>query len=201
MDLTVPELSLVVLIGPSGSGKSTFGAKHFLPTEVISSDFCRALVSDDENDMAATAAAFRVLHSIAGERLRSGRIVVVDATSVQAEWRKPLVALGREHDCLAVAIVFDLPEKLCVERNRNRANRNLPSDVIHRQRDQMKRSMRGLQREGFRYIYVLDSVEAVEAAAIVRQPLRVNRRSDQRPFDIVGGAARRAAREIPRGTE
>ncbi|HEY6116036.1 MAG TPA: polynucleotide kinase-phosphatase [Candidatus Dormibacteraeota bacterium] len=186
MNLTIPELSLVVLIGPSGSGKSTFAAKHFLPTEVISSDFCRALVSDDENDMAATAAAFRVLHSIAGERLRSGRIAVVDATSVQPESRKPLIALAREHDCLVAAIVFDLPEKLCVERNRGRANRNLPSGVIHRQRDQMKRSMRGLQREGFRYLYVLDSVEAVEAATIVRQPLWVNRRDDHGPFDLVG---------------
>src|SRR5712671_8007400 len=109
MNLTIPELSLVVLIGPSGSGKSTFAAKHFLPTEVISSDFCRAMVSDDENDMAATAAAFRVLHSIAGERLRSGRIVVVDATSVQVEARKSLVSLARDHDCLVVAIVFDIP--------------------------------------------------------------------------------------------
>jgi protein phosphatase len=186
MNLTIPELSLVVLIGPSGSGKSTFAARHFLPTETISSDFCRALVSDDENDMPATAAAFRVLHSIVGERLRSGRIAVVDATSVQAESRKSLVALGRDHDCLVVAIVFDLPEKLCVERNRGRANRNLPAGVIHRQRDQMRRSMRGLQREGFRYVYVLDSVEAVEAATIVRQPLWVNRRDDHGPFDIVG---------------
>jgi protein phosphatase len=186
MNLTIPELSLVVLIGPSGSGKSTFAAKHFLPTEVISSDFCRAMVSDDENDMAATPAAFRVLHSIAGERLRSGRIAVVDATSVQAESRQTLVALGRDHDCLAVAIVFDLPEKLCIERNRGRANRNLPPGVIHRQRDQMKRSMRGLQREGFRYVYVLDSPEAVEAATMVRQPLWVNRRSDHGPFDIIG---------------
>src|SRR6266849_67466 len=186
MNLTIPELALVVLIGPSGSGKSTFAARHFLPTEVISSDYCRALVSDDENDLAATPAAFRVLQFISGERLRSGRIVVVDATSVQAESRKPLVALGRDHDCLAVAIVFDLPEKLCVERNRGRANRNLPSGVIHRQRDQMKRSMRGLQREGFRYVYVLDSVEAVEAATIVRQPLWVNRRADHGPFDIIG---------------
>lgn len=186
MNLTIPELSLVVLIGPSGSGKSTFAATHFLPTEVISSDFCRAMVSDDENDVAATPAAFRVLHSIAGERLRSGRIAVIDATSVQSESRKPLLALGREHDCLAVAIVFDIPEKLCVERNRGRANRNLPPGVIHRQRDQMKRSMRGLQREGFRYVYVLDSVEAVDAATIVRQPLWVNRRADHGPFDIIG---------------
>src|SRR5260370_8117853 len=155
MNLTIPELSLVVLIGPSGSGKSTFAARHFLPTEVISSDFCRAMVSDDENDLAATAAAFRVLHSIAGERLRSGRIVVVDATSVQPESRKSLVALGRDHDCLVVAIVLDLPERLCVERNRGRANRHLPSAVIHRQRDQMKRSMRALQRHAFPHPHAL----------------------------------------------
>ena len=146
MNLTIPELSLVVLIGPSGAGKSTFAAKHFLPTEVISSDFCRSLVSDNENDLEATPAAFRILNSIAGERLRSGRLAVIDATSVQTEARKPLVALAREHDCLPVAIVFDLPEKLCVERNRGRANRNLPPAVIHRQRDQMRRSLRSLQR-------------------------------------------------------
>ena len=94
MKLTIPELSLVVLIGPSGCGKSTFAAKHFRATEVISSDHCRALVADDENDMGATPAAFRILHSIARERLRSGRIAVVDATSVQPESRKPLVALA-----------------------------------------------------------------------------------------------------------
>src|SRR5260370_12720293 len=153
MNLTIPELSLVVLIGPSGSGRSTFAAGHFLPTEVISSDFCRAMVSDDENDLAATAAAFRVLHSIAGERLRSGRIVVVDATSVQPESRKSLVALAREHDCLVVAVVFDLPEKLCVERNRGRANRNLPSGVIHRQPDQTNRSLPVLHPDAFPSVY------------------------------------------------
>src|SRR5260370_2339061 len=185
MNLTIPELSLVVLIGPSGSGRSTFAAGHFLPTEVISSDFCRAMVSDDENDLAATAAAFRVLHSIAGERLRSGRIVVVDATSVQPESRKSLVALGRDHDCLVVAIVFDIPEKLCVERNRGRANRNLPSGVIHRQRAQMKRSMRGLQREGFRYFYVLDSVQALDAATLMPQPLSLNRPAAPTPSTII----------------
>jgi protein phosphatase len=173
MNVIIPELCVVVLIGSSGSGKSTFAARHFLPTEVVSSDFCRALVSDDENDMAATDAAFRVLHSIARERLGAGRIVVVDATSVQVESRKPLVALGRDYDCPVVAIVFDLPENVCVERNRGRANRNLPARVIHRQRADMKRSLRGLQREGFRYVYVLDSVEAVESVQIERRAMTV----------------------------
>ena len=81
--IKVPELSLVVLVGVSGSGKSTFGARHFLPTEVISSDFCRGLVADDPNDQAATADAFDVLSYIAGKRLAAGRLTVIDATSVQ----------------------------------------------------------------------------------------------------------------------
>src|SRR3712207_9290209 len=108
MKVTIPELSLVALVGPSGCGKSTFARRHFRATEVLSSDFCRGLVSDDENDQSATKDAFEVLHFIAGRRLRAGRLTVVDATNVQREARRPLVALAREHDLFAVAIVIDL---------------------------------------------------------------------------------------------
>ena len=96
MDIKIPNLSLVVLIGPSGSGKSTFAKKHFLPTEVLSSDFCRGLVSDDENDQRATNDAFAVLHFIARKRLAAGKLTVIDATNVQPEGRKPLVEHARE---------------------------------------------------------------------------------------------------------
>src|SRR5262252_8477886 len=112
-ELAIPELSLVVLIGASGSGKSTFARAHFQPTEVISSDFCRGLVADDENDQSATKDAFDVLHFIAGKRLAAGRLTVIDATNTQPEARRQLVQLAREHDVLPVAIVLDLPEKLC----------------------------------------------------------------------------------------
>src|SRR6187549_552492 len=104
MDIRIPELALVVMIGTSGSGKSTFARRHFLQTEVISSDFCRALVADDENDQGATGDAFEVLHFIASKRLAAGRLTVVDATNVQPEARKPLVALAREFHVLPVAI-------------------------------------------------------------------------------------------------
>ena len=119
MKLTLPELSLVVLIGPSGCGKSSFARKHFKPTEVLSSDYCRGLVSDDENNQAATNDAFEVLHFIARKRLAAGKLTVVDATNVQPESRKPLVELAREFHCLPVAIVLNLPEKVCQERNRD----------------------------------------------------------------------------------
>jgi protein phosphatase len=121
--IELPELSLVVLIGPSGSGKSTFAGDHFGPTEVLSSDACRAMVGDDENDQRVTRQAFEVLHYIAGKRLALGRLTVVDATNVQPESRKPLVRLARDHHVLPVAVVFNLPERVCRERNRGRPDR------------------------------------------------------------------------------
>src|SRR5437588_8949940 len=115
MKISIPMLSLVVLIGPSGSGKSTFARKHFLPTEILSSDSCRGLVSDEENNQAVTNDAFEVLHFIAAKRLALGRLTVIDATNVQPESRRPLVALAREYHCLPVAVVLNMPEKLCQE--------------------------------------------------------------------------------------
>jgi protein phosphatase len=148
MNLTIPELALVVLIGPSGAGKSSFARKHFLPTETLSSDACRGLVSDDENNQAATTDAFEVLHFVAAKRLAAGRLTVVDATNVQPEARRPLVALARQFHCLPVAIVFDLPEKVCHERNRDRPERDFGSHVVRQQSSQLRRSLRGLGKEG-----------------------------------------------------
>src|SRR3712207_3102140 len=130
MKLTIPELSLVVLVGPSGCGKSTFARKHFRATEVLSSDFCRGLVSDDENDQGATKDAFEVLRFVAAKRLAAGRLTVIDATNVQPEARKPLVALAREYHVLPVAIILNLPERLCHERNRERPDRDFGPHVV-----------------------------------------------------------------------
>ncbi len=146
MNLSIPNLSLVVLIGPSGAGKSTFARKHFLPTEVLSSDFCRGLVSDDENSQAATRDAFEVLHYIAAKRLSAGRLTVIDATNVQRESRQPLVTLAREYHMLPVAIVFNLKDDVCHERNRGRADRNFGEHVIRQQRSQLRRSISLLKK-------------------------------------------------------
>ncbi|MCC2314361.1 polynucleotide kinase-phosphatase [Cellulomonas xiejunii] len=184
--LTVPALSLVVLVGVSGSGKSTFAAQHFGPFETLSSDFCRGLVSNDVTSQDATAAAFDVLHHIAGKRLDAGLLTVVDATNVQPAARKALVALARAHDVLPVAIVLDVPEQVCLDRNAARADRSLPAHVVRRQRDQLRRSLRGLSREGFRTVHVLRGTDEVAAAVIERQPLRSDRRDERGPFDVVG---------------
>jgi len=186
MKLTIPNLSLVVLIGPSGSGKSTFARKHFLPTEVLSSDYCRGLVSDDENNQAATNDAFEVLHYIAAKRLARGHLTVIDATNVQPEARRPLVQLAKSYHCLPVAIVLNPPEKVCHERNRNRDDRMFGPHVIQQQRSQLRRSIKALKREGFRHVFVMESVEEIEAATIERVPLWNDRKDEHGPFDIIG---------------
>ncbi len=186
MNINLPELSFVVLVGPSGSGKSTFARRCFKPTEVLSSDNCRAMVSDNENDQTVTKEAFEILHFIAAKRLAAGRLTVIDATNVQPEARQPLVALAREYHVLPVAIVFDLPERICQERNRHRQDRNFGPHVIQQQIQQMRRSLRNLEREGFRHVFVLHSPEEIETVEITRQPLWTNRKQNHGPFDIIG---------------
>jgi polynucleotide kinase-phosphatase len=186
MTLTIPELSLVVLIGPSGCGKSTFARRHFEPTEVLSSDGFRALVSDDENEQSATEDAFAALHFVAARRLARAKLTVIDATNVQPDARKPLVALAREYHVLPVAIVLDLPERICHERNRSRSDRDFGPHVVRNQSSQLHRSLRGLGREGFRHVHLLKSQEDIDAAVIERQPLWNNRKLETGPFDIIG---------------
>ncbi|MFI8965407.1 polynucleotide kinase-phosphatase [Streptomyces sp. NPDC053493] len=185
--LPVTDLSLVVLIGATGSGKSTFARRHFKPTEIVSSDFCRGLVADDENDQSASKDAFDVLHYIAGKRLAAGRLTVVDATNVQREARRQLVQLAREHDVLPIAIVLDLPEEVCAARNAARPDRaHLPRHVIQRHRRELRRSLGGLEREGFRKVHVLRGVADVEAAEVVLEKRFNDLRHLTGPFDIIG---------------
>ncbi len=186
MNIKIPNLSLVVLIGPSGSGKSTFARKHFLPTEVIASDACRAMVSDDENDQSVTNEAFELLHYIAAKRLALGRLAVVDATNVQPEVRKSLVPLARKFHCLPVAIVLNVPEDECHGRNRERDDRNFGPHVVRQQCSQLRRSLKKLKREGFRHIFVMESVAEVDGATVERVPLWNDKRDERGPFDIIG---------------
>ncbi|WP_405915877.1 polynucleotide kinase-phosphatase [Streptomyces sp. NBC_00728] len=185
--LPVTDLSLVVLIGASGSGKSTFARRHFKPTEIISSDFCRGLVADDENDQSASGDAFDVLHYIAGKRLAAGRRTVVDATSVQADSRRGLIDLARKYDVLPIAIVLDVPEEVCAERNAARTDRaEMPRRVIQRHTRELRRSLRHLEREGFRKVHVLRGVADIENASVVTEKRFNDLTHLTGPFDIVG---------------
>ena len=184
MKIELPELALVVLVGAAGAGKSTFARRCFRPTEVVSSDACRALVADSERNQSATADAFQVLHLIVRLRLRRRRLTVVDAVDSKPRDRKPLLEIAAELDCSAVAIVLDVPEEVCVARDAAR-ERSVGRSAIHAQRTQVLASLAGLRGEGFVQAHVLDE-EAAAQAAVKRVPLPVNRRWERGPFDVIG---------------
>ena len=191
MNISIPELALVVLVGPSGAGKSSFARAHFKPTEVVSSDFCRGVLADDENAQHATDDAFDLLHYIVAKRLKNGLLTVVDATNVRAEDRRRYVQLAREFHCLPVAIVLNLPEQVCQDRNAQRPDRDFGPHVIRNQRLALRRGMggrggKGLKREGYRYVWVLESEAEANAVTIERAPLWNNKKDVPGPFDIIG---------------
>lgn len=186
-----PPDALVVFIGASGSGKSTFARAHFRPTQVVSSDACRAMVADNEADQAATPAAFAVLQCVVEQRLRAGRLTVVDATNVQQRARRPLLALAARYHRPAIAILFQTPAAICKERNRQRADRTVHEFVVDRQQAQAPAGPDLLRQEGFQDVIVVGAVEktAEKAAVGASEPSVPSPRAWQDrtgPFDVIG---------------
>ena len=186
MQLNLPEMCLVVLVGPSGAGKSTFARTHFKPTEVLSSDTCRALICDDENDQSVSKEAFDLLHTVLRKRLKLGKLAVVDATSVRPGDRAAYVEIAKAYHVLPVAIVLNMPPELCLERNAQRSNRSFGEHVVRNHSQALRKHLKGLKREGFRQVTVLSSPEEVAAVQVQRQKLWSNRTHDHGPFDIIG---------------
>jgi protein phosphatase len=168
VNLQLPSGALIVLIGPSGSGKSTFAARHFVPSEVLSSDAMRGMVADDPNDQSATEAAFELLHAALALRLARGRLTVVDATNVERWARERLLAIARRYRRTAAAIVLDLPLEICVERNAVRSDRRVPAAAVRRQQAAMRASAGGLEGEGFQTVWRFSSEDGVSGATVER---------------------------------
>ncbi len=184
--INIPEYCMVLLVGPTGCGKSTFAARHFRSTEVISSDRCRGIVSDDENDLEATHDAFALLNYTAETRLKRRRLTVIDATNVRSEDRRDLISLAKRYHALVVAFVFDVPEALCHERNALRPDRAFGPHVVRNHIRSLRRGQRRMDRDGIRFIYRFKSEEEVDAVEILRDRLWVDKRDEQGPFDIIG---------------
>lgn len=186
MRIEIPEFALVAMVGATSSGKTTFAHKHFRSTEVLSSDFFRGMVADDENDQKASRDAFDLLFYAAAKRLNLMRTTVIDATNVQASARKQIVDLAREQNVHTVAIVLDLPEKVLLERNAARPDRGYPEHVVRKHAADLRRSIKGLKREGFRFVYVLHSQEEIDQTEIVRTKMWNDKKEEHGPLDIIG---------------
>ncbi|MFZ5595618.1 MAG: AAA family ATPase [Bacillota bacterium] len=181
--IEIPKTSLVVLCGPAGCGKSSFACRHFMPTQVVSSDHCRAMVSDDESDMSASHRAFKVFKYIIEQRLALGRLTVADSTALTSKARRDLITLGKKNDFLLVLIAFDIPLSLCRERNESR-KRNVPRKVLESHRRLMDRALTSIKSEEFDRVFVLDK-DRMENAVVKITPLPVEKNITG-PFDIIG---------------
>ena len=187
MEIRIPKTALVLLVGASGSGKSSFAKKHFAQYETVSSDACRGIVSNDENNQAASNDAFELFYYIISMRLKKGLLTVADATNIQPDARKKLISIARSFHVLPVAIVFEMPQELCETRNQQRTDRNVPPHVIRRQLQDLKRSLKSIKKEGFKKLYTFRSEEEVNnVPAIVREKLYNDKAELHGPFDIIG---------------
>ncbi len=181
--IRLPLGAMVALVGPAGSGKSTWAARHFLPTQIVSSDACRAMLADDEGDQTASRDAFRLLYFILGERLRRGLLTVVDSTALQPSIRAELLKVAEQHGSPTVAIVFDLPAAINEQWNASRARR-VPAEALERHRKNLDLSVRVLPSERFNSIYTLSSPEALTRTRVILGGLIPARATP--PFDIIG---------------
>jgi protein phosphatase len=167
--ISIRQFCLVVLVGSSSCGKSTFARKHFMKTEIVSSDFCRGLVCNDENNQFISGHAFDLLHFIVEKRLIIGKLTVVDATNVQENSRRELLQIANRNNCPAIAVVFNVSEDLCRDRDKSRIDRHVGEHVIRNHTLLMKKSISKLYREGFKYVYVLSSQEEINNVEIIRE--------------------------------
>ena len=166
MVLNIPSRALVLLVGAAGCGKSTFARKHFKSTEIVSSDALRAAVSDDESDQSASADAFEVLRLITGKRLRRGRLTVIDATSVQRDARRSLLALAARYGRPSIAIALHLPLEICLGRLQSRRDRLVAPEVVEKQTADLDASLPGLAAEGFEQVYLLENAEDINSSQV-----------------------------------
>ena len=173
--IEVPVPGLVVLVGAAGAGKTTLATRLFARSEVLSSDALRAAVGGDEADQRATRPAFRILHREVRERLAAGRLVVVDATNVEAAARSALRHLAVAAAVPTIVIVIHLPPAEIHSRNAARAGRVVPPHVVDRHLARLhglgaspETIAARLHAEGFATVHVLSSAAEIDAAAVRR---------------------------------
>lgn len=169
--IEIPEFCLVALVGATSAGKSSFAKKHFKPTEILSSDFFRAMICDDENEQSISSDAFDLLYNALNKRLKNHKLTVVDATSVQQSARTKLLDIAKDHNVCVAAIVLNIPEELLLRRNNARPDRDIPDKVVREHYDELQQGIRNLKSEGFDFVYIINSLKQLDGVEIVRTKL------------------------------
>jgi len=163
--------SVVVLCGPAACGKSTFAERHFRTTQIISSDWARGRVCDDERDQRFQTQAFALVHFLMEQRLSLNRLCVVDSTALTSQARRELLDLARKYQVPCIALVFDIPLEKCLERDQAR-ERTVGRPVIERQYQAFEQARLSIRAEGFDQVIELRDEDLNRARIeIVFRPL------------------------------
>jgi protein phosphatase len=152
--IQVPRRTLLVLCGPAGSGKSTFAAQHFIPTNIVSSDYCRAMICDDVNNQQVNRDTFDLFYYIIQKRMFLGRFTVADSTALQSEARRKLRELSRRSGYLGCLLIFNIPPEICLERDKMR-QRIVGEQVVAYHAGLLQRTLQDAPQEGWEQVHVL----------------------------------------------
>jgi protein phosphatase len=183
--------SIVVLCGPAACGKSTFAERHFRPTQIISSDWARGRVADDERDQRCNAQAFALVHFLIEQRLTVNRLCVVDSTALTSQARKELLDLAKKFQVPTTLILFNVPLETCLERDAKR-ERSVGRAIVERQYQAFEQSKETIRQEGFDQVVEIQEgdLEKIQTEILFRPVAR----PAQRPQPPDAGAPRRFER-------
>lgn len=162
MKIVIPRRTLLVLGGPAACGKSTFAARRFLPTQIVSSDVCRAMICDDDANQAVNRDAFDLFHFIINRRMRLGRFTVADSTALQDFARRRLLYQALQSGYTACLLLFNISAATCLARDRLR-QRSVGEQVVLFHAGLLQKALIGAPQEGWDMLYVLDEVTMEDA--------------------------------------
>ena len=186
MQIKLPELSLVVLLGAAGSGKTTFARRHFQEEEILSREKFQRMVSGNDRSPKAIQDASETLEYIIQKRLQNKLLTVVDGAHVSEATRKAFRILAKKNHVALVGIWLDLPREIISERNASRGDKAISSGHLSKQLAELAQSEHRFKTEGFNTVHRLTSVEDLAQTEIKRRPLWCNKTEVTGPFDIIG---------------
>lgn len=205
MGIVLPYAGIVLLVGTSNSGKSTFlkkliENKQILPSEVVSSDDFRILVSDsdfidwtqkprDESDslynqyQKISEEAFSLMDLTIEKRCKLNKLTFVDATNLFSEDRKKYITIARKHHVPIVAIVMDVEQDVLLERDKIRDTPR-GKQKINQQYQTFKRERRFIKKEGYLATYfILNNTDYIEIIRKSNNPIEIEVKNG---IDIIG---------------
>jgi predicted kinase len=167
LKLSLSERTLIVLCGPAGCGKSTFvhrlvqehNQQGLVPTMIVSSDYCRTLVSDDENNQQVNRDAFDLFHYIIHKRMFQNRLTIADSTALQPVARHRLLALAQQHQYATCLLVFNASPETCLQRDSGRA-RMVGEQVITYHMSLLQQALRDIPNENWDQVHILGEQDA-----------------------------------------